>query len=67
MLGQQARHQRTVADIAFHEHVVGIAFQAGEGLQVAGVGQGIQVDDLDAAGNRLEDEVAANESGTAGD
>jgi len=47
--------------------VVGIVFDAGQGLQVACVGQGIQIDDADAVGNGGEDKVAADKSGTAGD
>ncbi|MNV89767.1 hypothetical protein D3C71_1840900 [compost metagenome] len=47
--------------------MIGIAVQAGQGLQVPGVGQHIEVDDLDAARDGLENEVTANESGSAGD
>ncbi len=67
MLGQQAGDQRAVADIALHEHMPRVAVQAGQGLQVAGVGQCVEIDDLDATGDRFENEVTANESGTAGD
>ncbi len=47
--------------------MIRVAVQAGQGLQIAGVGQRIEVDDFDAARDGLENEVTANESGAAGD
>ena len=48
-----------------------VAVQAGQVLAVAGVGQGVQVDDGLCAGvgrgQPVEDEVAADEAGAAGD
>ncbi len=67
VLGQQAGYQRAVTDVTLHKHVVRVAVQAGQRLQVAGVGEHIEVDDLDTAGDGLENEVTANESGAAGD
>ncbi|BBO50181.1 hypothetical protein KMM349_05120 [Stenotrophomonas maltophilia] len=67
MLGQQAGDQFAVTDVALDEQVVRVAIKAGQGLQVAGVGQHIKVDDLDAARDGFENEVTANESGAAGD
>ncbi|KAG0739019.1 hypothetical protein G6F24_017460 [Rhizopus arrhizus] len=67
MLGQQAGDQSLVTDIALHEHVVGIAIQATQGLQIACVRQCVEIDDLDATGDRFENKVTANESGPAGD
>ena len=67
VLGQQPRDQVAVADVAVDEDMVGIAVQPTERVQIAGVGQGIQVDDANAAGNRIEDEVTADETGSAGD
>ncbi|MNI51404.1 hypothetical protein D3C73_1061320 [compost metagenome] len=67
VFGQQAGHQRVVTDVAVHEHVVRIALQGGQGLQIARVGQRIQVDHPHALGDRFEDKVTANESGSAGD
>jgi len=67
VFGQQAGDQCAVADVALHEHVVRIAVQAAQGLQVTGVGQRIEIDHLDPTGDRFENKVTANESGTAGD
>lgn len=67
VFGQQAGDQGAVADVTLHEHVVRVAVQAGQGLQIAGIGQGVEIDDLDATGDRFENKVTANESGTAGD
>jgi len=67
-LGQQALHQGSVADAAVHELVPRIGLQAGEVFEVAGVGEQVEVDDrLVALGQPVEHEVAADESGTAGD
>jgi hypothetical protein len=44
MLFEQPPEQRRVADVALHEAVPGVAGQRGQVLQVAGVGQGVQVD-----------------------
>jgi len=66
VLGQKRGHQRSIADVAMHEHVVRVALQRRQRMQVAGVGQGVEVDDPDAAGYGFEHEVAANEAGTAG-
>ena len=68
VLGQQALHQSAVADAAVHKLVPRIALQAGEVFKVAGVGEQVEVDDrLVALGQPVEHEVAADESGTAGD
>jgi hypothetical protein len=44
VLGEQALDQGAVADVAMHEEVARVAFQAGERLAVAGVGQRVEVD-----------------------
>src|SRR5690606_37197225 len=67
VLGQQARHQGPVADVPVHEDVVGVALQRGQGVEVAGIGQRIEVDDPDTPRHRLEYEIAADETGAAGD
>ena len=39
------QHRRAVADVAAHEDVPGVALQVAQVLEVAGVGQGVEVDD----------------------
>ena len=41
---QQAGQQRTVAKVALYEHMAGVPGQGGEVLQIAGVGQFVEVD-----------------------
>ena len=71
VLCQQAVNQRAVADVAMDEGVARVAVQAGQVLAVAGVGQRVQGDDGLCAGvgrgQPVENEVAADEAGTAGD
>ena len=67
VFGQQAGDERLIADVTFDEHMVRIVVQRGQGLQIARVGQRIQVDDAHAFGDCFEDKVTANESGSAGD
>lgn len=63
---QQLRHALLVADIGAHEDMARIAFQPAQVLQVARVSQLIQVDDrLIGLGQPIEDEIAANEPGSA--
>jgi hypothetical protein len=45
VLGKQAADEVKVADVALDEGVARIALQAGEVLEVAGVGQRVEVDD----------------------
>ena len=66
VLGQQPRHQGAIADIAVHEHVVRVAVQRGQGVQVASVSQGIQVDHPDSARDGLQHEITTDEAGAAG-
>src|SRR5690606_17607866 len=57
-----------VADIALHEDVARIALQRAQVLQIAGIGQQIQIEyGLIALGQPVENEIAADEAGTAGD
>ena len=68
VLGQQALHQSAVADAAVHKVVPRIALQAGKVFEVAGVSEQVEVDDrLVALSQPVKHEVAADESGTAGD
>jgi hypothetical protein len=47
VLGEQAAHQVAIADVALDEDVAGLfARQGGQGVQIAGIGQLVQVDDL---------------------
>ncbi len=64
MLVQQTFNQRRVEDAAADEGVLAIRCDRGEVLQVARVGQGVEVDDgFIAGGEPVEDEVAADEAG----
>jgi hypothetical protein len=67
MLGEQAGDQGLVADVAGHEDVVRVVPQRRQRVAVAGVGQRIEVDDAHAVSDGLEDEVAPDETGSAGD
>jgi hypothetical protein len=64
---EQAAHQVPVADIALDEDMAGIARQGGQGVQIAGVGQLVQVDDLDVRLPQQEvDKIAPDEAGATG-
>jgi len=68
VLGEQSIDQRAVADVALHEDMPRIATQRVEVVKVAGVGQRIEVDDgLIGVLEPVEHEVAADETGAAGD
>ena len=68
MLGEQFGDEVEVADVALDEEVARIATQRCEILEVAGVGQRVEVDDgLIGLRQPVEDEIAADEAGTAGD
>ncbi len=67
VLGQKARHQGGIADIAVHEHMACVALQARPVLEVAGIGQLVEVDDgLVLMCKPVEDEVRPDEAGAAG-
>ena len=66
VLCQQAFEQGGVANVALHEDVAGVALHAIEVVQVASVGELVEVDHgLVAVGNPVEHEVGANEAGAA--
>ena len=68
MLGEEFGDEVEVADVALDENVARVALQGGEVLEVAGVGQRVEIDDrLIGLGQPVEDEVAADEAGSAGD
>ena len=59
--------EATVADIAFDEDVQGVALYRSQRIQIARIGERIQVDDLHAAGDGAQNEITPNETGSAGD
>ena len=66
VLGQQAFEQGGVANVALHEDVAGVALHAIEVVQVASVGELVEVDHgLVAVGYPVKHEVGANEAGAA--
>ena len=68
MLGEEAFDQGLVGNVAVHEVVARIAFERAQILQVARVGEAVQVDDgLVVIAQPVQNEVAADEAGTAGD
>ena len=68
VLRQQAIQQRAVADVALHKDVARIAAQAVEVVQVARVGQLVEVHDRFAlAGKPVEHEIGTNEAGATSD
>ena len=68
VLGEQLGDEVEVADVALDEDVARVALERGEVLEVAGVGQRVEVDDgLVGMGQPVEDEIAADEAGAAGD
>ena len=65
---QQLVDQGAVADVALHEDVARVFRQRFQGFQVAGVGEGIQVDHrLAGGGDPVEHKVRADEACAAGD
>ncbi len=67
MACKEAVDERPIADVTAHENVVGLAVKAAQVLEVAGIGQGVQVDHGSAAvGQPIQHEIAANKSGAAG-
>ena len=68
MLGKEALDERAIADVAVHEHVLGRVARRRERVEIAGVGQLVEIDDaLAVLRERLEHEVRADETGAAGD
>src|SRR5512147_2010981 len=64
---QQPVDQAPVANVAPHEHVPGIAVEAAEIFEVAGVGERVEVHyRLLRAREPVEHEVTADEAGAAG-
>ncbi|MNI90020.1 hypothetical protein D3C87_2181360 [compost metagenome] len=66
MLFEQALDQGTVTDIALHEYMPGIARQAAEVIQVAGIGQLVQIDyGFIGVSQPIQYEICPNEACTA--
>ncbi len=63
------QHRGAVADVGAHEHVPGVALQVAQVLEVAGVGQDVDVDDqvVRAGAPHQANVGGADESGAAGD
>ena len=68
ILGDQVGDQGLVADVALHEDVAGVALDVLQVLQVAGVGQLVQIDEADVLVllQHVMHKVGADETGTAG-
>ncbi len=64
VLRQQTVEQESIANVAVHEDVRRVVLQAAQILEIARVGQGVQVQDRLANGFQpVQDEVAADETG----
>jgi len=68
-LGDRSPDGLTLGDVAPDELVAGMACQVGQIGQVAGVGEGVEVDDRDIpfGFQDVTDEIAADEAAAAGD
>jgi hypothetical protein len=67
VLGQQAVDEGAVADVALHEDEIRVALERREGLEVACVGQLVEIHDrLVAVRDPVEYEIGANEASAAG-
>ena len=62
----QRWRERGIANVALDEDVIRISLDRLQRVQVAGIGQHVEVDDLDPFPNRREYEITANKTGTAG-
>ena len=69
LLLHQGRHAVRVADVHFDEPVIRCALDVLEVGEVAGVGQGVEVDDphVRVAGDPTAHDMRSDEAGTAGD
>jgi len=67
--GEGRAHDTGVADVPAHERVARVALDVAQVLEVAGVGEFVEVDDLDVlmGAQQVTDEVRADEPGAAGD
>ena len=64
---EQSRQQIEISDVALDENMAWVALQAGQILQVTGIGQLVEIKNrLIALGEPVQHEIAADEPGTAG-
>lgn len=67
VLGQELGDEVEITDVALDENMPGITVDRSEVLQVAGVGQRIEIDDFFVRLSQpVEDKIAADETGAAG-
>ena len=67
MLRQQSIDHGTGADVLADEDMARVTVQRGQILQVAGIGEFVEIDDrLARGGNPVENEVCADKAGAAG-
>ncbi len=67
VLGQQARYQILVTDVSLYEQMACVRIETGQILAVARISQLIEADDFFImACQPVQNEVGANEAGTAG-
>ena len=68
VFGQQTGHQIFVTNIALNEDVTLVVSQRRQVVQIAGIGQFVQIDDgLIMAGKPCVDKIAADKTCAAGD
>jgi len=66
VFGQQFANQGTITDVALHEEVPTVALQTGQILQIAGIGELVEIEDRFVVGFKpVEYEVRADEAGAA--
>jgi hypothetical protein len=67
MLRKELRNEYGITDITTSKGMAGVPLDGGEVLEIAGVGELVEVDDgVVLKGDPVEDEVGTDESGTAG-
>ena len=67
ILGNSLLGRVGVGDIDLGESIVGMGLDVGQGGGIAGVGEGVEVEDFVAGVNRQANEVAADEATAASD
>ena len=64
---EQSTDQRLITDVAVHEEMIRARVERRERIEIAGVGQGIEIDDTDAAGlDQSEHKITADEARATG-
>lgn len=69
VLFEDLQYMRGIGDVSFHKGVIRPVLDILQVLQVSGIGQGIQIDDLITGifGNKLAHNMGTDEAGSAGD